>query len=336
MKDMFVKYNSIENSYREEFLSRIKSHGFWGMDYVVQEKVHGSNISFWTSNGINFEAGKRTAPLESSDKFYNFQKILEKHKDPFSKIYKQLKLAYPEMEQMTLFGELIGGNYPHKEVAKDNSALKVQKGIHYCPHNEFYAFDIKINGATYLDVDTVNPLFESAGLLYAKTLFQGSLNECLKYPNAFDSTIPEDLGLPALSPNICEGVVIRPMKNCFFNGGNRVILKNKNEKWSEKIKLEKKIRISAPLSEQVILLQEAILAYVTENRFQNLLSKTGEFTKSEFGKTLGLLSKDVVDDFKKDYSESFGKLDRKEQKQITKFIAKPCAALIHQYLYEDV
>ena len=40
---MFRKYNSIENTYREEFLERIKSHGFWNDEFVVQEKVHGAN-----------------------------------------------------------------------------------------------------------------------------------------------------------------------------------------------------------------------------------------------------------------------------------------------------
>ena len=51
---MFKKYTSIENIYREEFLDRIKSHGFWDDDFIVQEKAHGSNLSYWTTNGRDF------------------------------------------------------------------------------------------------------------------------------------------------------------------------------------------------------------------------------------------------------------------------------------------
>lgn len=43
---MFKKYNSIENTYRQEFLDKIKGHGFWEDEFVVQEKVHGANLSY--------------------------------------------------------------------------------------------------------------------------------------------------------------------------------------------------------------------------------------------------------------------------------------------------
>ena len=70
-KDMFKKYTSIENTYRTEFLDRIKGHHMWEKRYVIQEKVHGSNLSFWTVNGEQFHTAKRTEGLDIDEKFYN-------------------------------------------------------------------------------------------------------------------------------------------------------------------------------------------------------------------------------------------------------------------------
>ncbi|MDP2058614.1 MAG: hypothetical protein Q8J97_02665, partial [Flavobacteriaceae bacterium] len=43
-------------------------------------------------------------------------------------------------------------------------------------------------------------------------LYRGSLAGALRFPCAFDSTIPKMLGLPSVSvPNFAEGVVIRPI-----------------------------------------------------------------------------------------------------------------------------
>jgi len=40
----FRKYSTIENTYLTSFLDKIKTEGYDQMEYVVQEKVHGSNV----------------------------------------------------------------------------------------------------------------------------------------------------------------------------------------------------------------------------------------------------------------------------------------------------
>jgi len=40
-------------------------------------------------------------------------------------MWKKLKEMYPEMSIMTIFGELFGGWYPHKDVKKVKGAIKV-------------------------------------------------------------------------------------------------------------------------------------------------------------------------------------------------------------------
>ena len=325
---MFKKYNSIENSYRQAFLDLIKSHGFWEQTYIVQEKAHGANLSYWTTDGRQFFAAKRTSKIGFGEKFYNYDRILTDLQPKFTKIWQAVKRKNPTLTQLTFFGELIGGDYPHQSVAIDNTASKVQKGIYYSPHNVFFAFDILLNGETFLEAEEANTYFEQQDILHAKTLFKGNLEDCLNYPNSFETTIPATLGLPALTPNICEGVIIKPIKPCFFGGGSRVILKNKNEQWSENTKYHQPIRTTAPLSEKVLQLQEVILTYATENRLHNVLSKIGPVTHKDIGKVLGLFNKDIVDDFFKDYEEVVAELEKKELKTIKKGIGRTTASMV--------
>ena len=326
---MFKKYTSIENTYRDEFLDRIKGHGFWDDEFIVQEKVHGANLSYWTTNGEDFFSAKRTDQIAKDEKFYNHDSILKGIKPKLKSIWLDLKKEIKDLEQLTIFGEIIGGDYPHKEVDSNKKAIMVQKGIFYSPKNHFYAFDILINSELYLDVDTSNELFEKQNLLHAKTIFRGNIDECLDYPNDFNSTIPAEFNLPELVPNVVEGVVIRPIKTRHFNNGVRVILKNKNEKWSENKKYHKSIKLEDEPSEKVIKLQEAILTYVTENRLNNVVSKIGEVSQKDFGKVLGMFNKDVVEDFLKDYGKITDELDKKELKLITKSFAKNATELVN-------
>lgn len=328
---MFKKYTSIENSYRTEFLDRIKGHNFWDRTYAVQEKAHGSNLSFYTIDGVNFKAAKRTEGLNKDEKFYNHQLLLDQNIEKFKSIFADISQKFVSISQMTIYGEVIGGSYPHKEVERNNKALKVQKGIFYSPDNVFYAFDIQVNCDVYLNVEYVSSLFEKHGVFHAKTLFTGSLQECLNYSNMFPTTIPGLLGFPPIDPNNCEGVIIKPLETCYFNNGVRVILKNKNEKWAENSKHIKSINQKAPLSEKVKELQSVIITYVTENRLNNVLSKLGEVTIKDFGKVIGNFNRDIIEDFTKDYNSQLSILEKKEQKQITKSIIHKSSSMIKTY-----
>lgn len=325
---MFKKYNSIENTYRDEFLERIKTHGFWRNEFVVQEKVHGSNLSFWTEDGKSFFSAKRTGIIEKNEKFYNYETVLKNIKPKLELLWHSIKTDFPELSQLTIFGELFGGDYPHPEIEIDKNSIMVQKGIFYSPQNHFYAFDIMLNREKYLDVNIANRYFASVNLLHAKTLFTGSIEKCMNHKNDFNTTIPDEFGLPSLEPNIVEGVVIRPIKTSYFNNGVRVILKNKNEKWSENKKYHKSISQYDEPSEKVVKLQEAIITYVTENRLNNVISKIGEITQKDFGRVLGMFNKDVVEDFTKDYHKLLEELDKKEVKLINKSIGSTAMELV--------
>ena len=120
---MFKKYNSIENTYRDEFLERVKTHGFWENEFVVQEKIHGSNLSYWTTDGKTFYSGKRIGEIEKNEKFYNYEIVLGNIKSKLELLWKSIKTDFPELNQLTIFGELFGGDYPHPNIEVDKKSI---------------------------------------------------------------------------------------------------------------------------------------------------------------------------------------------------------------------
>jgi Rnl2 family RNA ligase len=332
----FHKYNSIENSYQHDFINSIIEQGYGELEFVVQEKVHGANLSFIT-NGKTIVAAKRTELILDNEQFFNSKLVQEKYTDKILNLFKEVSEKF-NAKTLTIFGELFGGGYPHPDIAKDESAKLVQRGIYYSPTNDFFAFDIMLNNDQYLDVVTTSQLFEKFGFVYAKTLFKGTLNDCLTFSNEFKTTIPEDFGLPLLEGNICEGIVIRLIKTSFLKTGSRVLIKNKNEKWAEnnnyidKTILSKLLHEGEELSEEASLLCEEVYKLITENRLTNLISKISQIDiKKDLGKVLGLYNQDVLTDFFKSYKNQYENLEKHESKAVNKFLNKHAALLISNY-----
>ncbi|MBD3904895.1 RNA ligase, Rnl2 family [Chryseobacterium sp. Ch-15] len=317
---IFKTYNSIENAYQTRTIDQIRMQGFGDEVFIVQEKVHGANFSFFT-DGKEIKIAKRTAFIEKDEKFYNAHQMLERYRKNVIDLFEKVKNIHPNLETVVIYGELFGGGYKHKEVEPVKDAIKVQKGIEYAPHNEFYAFDIKLNGTTYLDTDFVNQIFEETGFFYAKILFQGTLEEALKFQNDFDSKIPAWLGLPEIENNMCEGTIVKTLKTKYFGNGSRVILKNKNEKWTEKSKMVRKERPAQKevrFSENAQNIWDEIQKYATINRLNNVVSKIGEFEPKMIGRVIGLFAQDILEDFEKDFPKVFETIEKEEQKRINK------------------
>ena len=328
----FRKYFDIENSYRKKFLDFLAVEKLDEGEFVVQEKAHGANLSFWY-DGKDMKSAKRSGFIEDKDSFYDYMPVEDKNRERVKKLYAILRKQGCDFSKLAVYGELVGGTYPHKDVEKDASATRIQKGIFYTPHNEFYAIDVAIDDQL-IDVDKFNEVMEKAGFVYAKTIFRGMFEECLKYSNSFPSQISVWLGLPELEDNICEGVVIKPVIPKFLSDTTRVILKNKNEKWAEKARArDGHKRPHMPLSEKGGELFNEMWSLITENRLRNVLSKTGPIGQKEFGKLIQLFSKDILADFFKDHIEEYNGLAKKEQKQLTRKLSQQCAELIrHNFM----
>lgn len=318
----FHKYSSIENSYRTKTIEYIEVN-CPGQEFVVVEKCHGSNFSI-SYDGKELICGKRTSFLNEDDKFFNFQRVRDRYEAKIKAMYYILS-ANSDFEVLTVCGELYGGTYPHPDVEKIDIA-QVQKGVFYNNDVDLLIFDIKLD-SKFMGTEQLNKTCEENTLPYLKTLFTGTLTQCLAYSNEFQTTIPEQLGLPPIENNICEGVVIRPTETRYI-GNERVILKNKNEKFTESH--GGKSRTPKPpkeISENVRKVIISSVEYVNENRLRNVLSKLGPVTTKDFGKILGSLSKDAVEDVLKDLPE-FSELEKKDRKIVTSIMNKEAGNLI--------
>lgn len=324
----FKKYSSIDNAITRDFMERVWAEMPEDLEWVVQEKVHGANTSF-LCDGEDVKFAKRTSVLSEDDKFYDFQSMLEAYKTRVLSLFRRICDTHPSVSAISVFGEMFGGRYAHDGISAVKGITLIQKGVNYTPVHEFYGFDIYVfEGETgyYLAVDEVNSLFEAEGFFYARTLMRGSLAECLKYPNAFQSKISQWLGLPDIDDNICEGVVIRPVTPQYLKNGSRVLIKSKNARFAEKksVKVRNKLFTEpVPYSDSLKVLLPELEAYVTENRLNNVISHIGEVSlPKDFGKIMGMFSKDILEDFLKEHGGEYTALDKCEQKSLNRELNK--------------
>ena len=337
----FKKYNSIENTFDKDFMEKIFLEGYDKREFVVQEKVHGSNVCLIT-DGKTVNFGKRTGLLEAGEKFYDYEELLERYTPKAAALFSIVKETLPDVGTITIFGEMFGGKYPHPDVKNDSKISVIQKGVSYCPTHEFYAFDLYVTTeetGRFLSVDEANNFFERGGFFYAKTLFRGTLNECLKYPNLFQSQISGWLGLPPIEGNICEGVVIRPVEPIYLRNGSRVLLKSKNAHFAEKKSVKKrepKLFVEPSYSKELNNLLPVSEQYVTENRLNNVVSKIGQISvPKDAGKIIGLFSKDILDDFLKEHSGEYAAIEKSEQKILNRHINSLATGLIKKVYFRS-
>lgn len=329
----FKKYCSIENSYREPFIEKVREtlafYGCTNMLFSVSEKVDGCNTSVIT-DGVGLMTGKRSSALGADEKFYGFQEFAEANlKDKVIKVFNHCKgVLHLDVASVQIFGEFFGGGYDGYK----STVPKIQKGIQYSPDHGFYAFDIyvefKDGSGKYLGVDECEDMFKEYGFFYNEELLRGTLDECLAYSPIFPSTIGKRLGFPEIENNFAEGVVIKPIHPLYFANGERVIIKNKNPKFEEFEKSDKKPKVDVVYSDGCNECMSTIGQYVTEARLGNVLSHLGEL---EMPKQMGLVIKeysaDVLEEFVKDHAV-YPTLPSQEQKAVNKVLNKCVADLL--------
>ncbi|RIA78863.1 hypothetical protein C1645_795269 [Glomus cerebriforme] len=284
-----VSYHSIEptsNSKRVDLFSKDKLLD--KCEWVVTEKIHGSNFSFIT-NGKQIKCATRSKPLSDSEKFYGFQKVKETLSTNIIKLWEIMSSKNlihsisndnnnDDEKIIIIFGELFGGRYTHPNIKPLKSSIMCQYGIEYCPQNDFMSFDI-YDGKDFLDYDIMINLFEESGLPYLKSLFRGSFNDAFNYDPEFTTTIPGLLGLPPLPfQNKAEGVIIKPVLTLRTTTKKRVILKIKTSDFEERVRTKKreiKEESKKKAREPLIEMYEEFLTFINENRLNNVVSKFG-------------------------------------------------------------
>ncbi len=327
-----MRYPEIENTYRKKLLDEIRQRQI-STEWVVEEKIHGANFSFWITTS-EIKVAKRTAFLTESelDKFYHSKKVVERHRETCTKFFSTIRKWASEKEYgdiilAIVYGELFGGWYPHPDVPKVPDVAPIQKEIYYHPDLKFCAFDVYLQTETgksfFLDVSTRTSLLEHAGFMVSQPLMTGTLDECLQYPNKFQTTIPRRFNLPEIENNICEGVVIRPVIDFNLQTYRRAIFKNKNELYSEV--RPRKTKKDDPYQKmqknpKMQALIATLLKYHTKARFQSVQTKIGPINSQELPKIVGLYVKDLLKDFSKDHPAILEQLNKKDRKVLSKLV----------------
>ena len=304
----FLKYGSIENSYRENILRHIAEVIDPTEEWVALEKIHGCNFSA-TTNGRVTKWASRSSYIgdEGLRSFNNALIATMRYEVSILNLFNKLKEEYPGLYTVRVFGELFGGTYPGKDLPHQYKAI--QKGVFYTNDIEFMVFDVAIStnsidtpevSSIYLDTEDVINYCRKAGLVPLEILYRGTLHDMLQLNQVFQSTIPSILGLPTLDNNEAEGFVLKPKKNVESERG-RIILKHKNPKYLENI-CEKpvKVKVSAEFTEKdeetFLLMQQ----YINENRFNAVMSKLSDERKSNPQAIIGITVKDAMTDIMKD------------------------------------
>lgn len=326
------KYNRIEGLWHQKTVQYYRNNGWTDkkIDWCVTEKVHGSNFAFYV-NQNEMQFAKRSQILADGENFFQCDRMIKEQGWQIEQLYGAIGKSF-NIEEIIVYGELFGGYYPHKEVNNLMHIRRIQKGVWYHPDIRFYAFDLWIktsNFEGFMNYSLATQYFKEVGLFYAKILKRGTFDDCIKYSDEFQTTIPEGLGLPLIEDNICEGIVIKPISAIHDESGDRVILKSKNAKFKE-VSGERgaaKIRkAKGQLSEFAIKVVDLIDVYINENRLRNVLSKFGEFKRSDFNVIYLLFKEDVLEEFNRHHLH-IQELDETDKKGVQKAVGSRCVAI---------
>lgn len=293
----FKKYNEIENSYRDKFINSFNyEHNLETINFVMLEKIHGSNVQFMIDKKSNITKCSKNQILGDDD---NFQGGLIEAFNKLDFTYAK-KYCYVLEHEIRLFGELFGKG--------------IQRGIKYFDDKRILFFDAEVDGRM-LPFNEFVDLMRGLDLPIVPIVAQNlSLNECLSFDvETFKSIVNKDIE----GENIAEGVVIRPIDKEIYSHKKRLILKQKCSKMSEKERKPKIIE-KDPLVEEW---KNKVSEYITENRMLNLFSKVGTISEdNEIGKYMSAYISDVIEDFLKDYPEFKSiEITKNQSKQIYRF-----------------
>jgi Rnl2 family RNA ligase len=291
----FAEYPSITDPLFEPDFLRLACEVTKAVDWVVTEKVHGSNFSVMCDAKGNVRCAKRTSLLKMEDapQFFNFDRLQRSLESSVRRCFELVTARHAANAiAVSMVGELAGGEYVHPDVPLDLRGVKVQSGVQYAPDNFYYGFDIAYLTAdlrwVFLDFDDAQSIFDEVGVFCSKPLFRGGVESALQFQPIIESTIPERLGLPKIPANFAEGVVARPVQDIFVEG-RRVIAKLKHPTFSE---FSKTPGDTAP---------DALLVHFSrnENRLAAVLSKMSSAERADLEFVVQAIVADALSDVSK-------------------------------------
>ena len=215
-----------------------------------------------------------------------------------------------------------------------DSNKPIQKDIWYSQKRMFCGFDIMVNDQ-YTDVKDVSEIFKSCDIFYLEPIQEGTLDELLEFDvENLKTTIPSRVGMPEMENNFAEGIIIRPINECRTFRDNRIILKKKRNKFSEKKTIRNNvIKHKTPLSEKVINLINELESYITVARLNNLISKNGQIENQRgIMKFAGLYAQDIFQEYEEETRHRLNTMESSNRKVVSSTINKLASDLIKENL----
>lgn len=289
----FVRWGSIENSYRQKEIARWVEHcpDLINDDtrYIITEKLHGSNIVVAASPAGDMYYGSRNQWIPADDTFFGcFPRDIEKlipNWEWYSPYMR--KMADMVDQDVCLYGELFGPG--------------IQKGVQYGNTKQILWFGLRVG-------DTIRP-FDELLTLFGNTVPVVARARGLSTALEFDTVFPSML-VPE-PDNLCEGIVIVP-EQPVRSQDSWFMLKKKNEKFAERAHAKKE-RVPDEVADP---LNAAFRTYITPARMQSVFSKDGPIEdRKDIGRYIKAILADAKEDFLKDCPE-VADLDKAQQKTV--------------------
>lgn len=242
-------YLHISNLYKEQTILLFK-------ECYAMEKVHGTSAHItWSDGNLTFFSG--------GEKHEKFVSLFDQ-----DKLRAELEQRFGAMKVM-IYGEAYGG--------------KCQGMSHtYGTAPRFIVFDIQID-EMWLNVPKMDKVATDLGFEVVPWVKIPTDTAILDAERDKPSEVAMRRGMG--SDKVREGVVLRPLEEMTTNNGERVIVKHKGEKFSERSTPQKVVS-----TDKLVVLQaaEAIAdEWVTAHRLEHVLSHV-EATRTILDKKLGM------------------------------------------------
>jgi len=321
---MFKKYPSIENVYKDEYIS------WWfayeplleNEDFVILEKLHGGNLQLIFTPDKTYSKASRKQMMPDNG-LYNVNDTLKNYKDVID-FFREL--SYVEGAIFHLYGEHFGKG--------------IQAGVDYGPDKMIRFFntrkDFKLQ--SFKETEVLFNLMGSPDLLVPVMGIVDSLSKALSYnietPTFYSHA---DHKAWANNPhNWIEGVVIQPYYKTYrSNGGKYFMLKNKN-KWAQEGAPKRKPKQGQKISDNVKEYQKFFIDFINENRMRSVFSKIGDIKNiKDIGTYILAIVEDAINDFEGVYEtdKAFALLDKTDKKFIYKRGGAAAAKLLKNFLF---
>ena len=312
---MFKKYPSLTNHYHNKDIGWLRTkfeNAMNGTKWVIQEKIHGANVSFLFQPNAPPKIFSRNQEITGSD-FYSADEIINETIDHLQPIQYWLDKTSEVNTSIRLFGELFGDG--------------IQKGVDYGRQKQIRFFDLMQNNLfkSTKDLKSFFGYNNLTDLLVPEVGIVDSFEEAMEFDTNFNSLLSDK------PDNLIEGIVIKPYEIVLIDGnGSLFYVKKKNEEFKEKQKVKKKIAETV-YSDEVNKLKENLLSHINDNRVQSVFSKEGGISsQKDIGKYIQMIQQDALEDFKKENIIS-DNLTKQERKYIMN-VGKEIKELLNKYL----